>query len=154
MSDPIAFASSTPSLGLPLLVAGQAQKEFFVNQALSLLDAMHGKAVTASLPAPPLRADEGECFLVTAPAAGGWTAREDQIAVRIGGDWHFIEPAEGMQLFDRDKERILVFRSQWMAAIAPALPTGGTVIDTEARATLSGLMQALLAIGVLGSTPP
>jgi hypothetical protein len=154
MSDPIAFASSTPSLGLPLLVAGQAQKEFFVNQALSLLDAMHVRSVNSSRPTPPSSADEGECFLVSAFAAGVWTAREDQIAVRIGGDWHFIEPTEGMQLFDRDKGRILVFRSQWMPAIAPALPTGGTVIDTEARASLSALIQALLAIGVLGSPAP
>lgn len=62
MSEPIVFPSATPALGLPLLVAGQAQKEFFVNQALGLLDALHARAVIASRPAPPAAAAEGEPF--------------------------------------------------------------------------------------------
>ena len=60
MSDPIAFPSTTPSIGLPLLIPGQAQKEFFVNQALCLLDALHMRAVTASQPAPPQRDDQDD----------------------------------------------------------------------------------------------
>ena len=59
MSEPFAFPSITPTIGLPLLTAGQAQKEFFVNQAFSLIDALHGRTVVASQSVPPATAPEG-----------------------------------------------------------------------------------------------
>lgn len=151
MSDPVAFTGTTPALGLPLLIAGQAQKEFFVNEALCLLDAMHDRAVTASQPDPPAAVSDGACFRITAPASGAWTAREDQIAVRIGGDWRFVAPRDGLLLFDRAASRMMVFRSQWLPAAVVALPTGGSVIDTEARAAVNALVEALRAIGVLAA---
>ena len=67
----------------------------------------------------------------------------------IGGDWHFIDPAEGMHLFDRSAQRVLVFRSGWTFATAPAAPAGGSYVDVEARAALAGLVEALMAIGLL-----
>lgn len=149
MSDPIAFPSVTPALGLPLLAAGQAQKEFFVNQSLCLLDALHQRAVVASRPAPPGTAEEGDCYRVTAPATGAWFAHEDEIAVLIGGDWHFVAPQEGLRLFDRAAGYLLAYRSGWEHAEAPAGPSGGTVIDSEARAALASLIQALQAIGLV-----
>ncbi len=154
MSDPIAFASTTPTIGLPLLIPGQAQKEFFVNQALCLLDALHSRSVTASQPAPPQSLNEGGCFRVTAPAAGAWAGHEDKLAVWIGGDWHFVAPREGMQVFDLTAGHSIVYRSEWESAAAPAGPTGGTIIDTEARAAITSLIQALLAVGILATEGP
>ncbi|TAD75872.1 MAG: DUF2793 domain-containing protein [Sphingomonadales bacterium] len=151
MSEPIAFPAATPALGLPLLIAGQSQKEFFVNQALCLLDALHARAVTASRSTPPASVDDGESFRILATATGVWAGHDGRIAVRVGGDWHFVVPTEGMQIFDRDAGRLLVFRSQWRPAIAPSAPSGGVTIDTEARAALAELIQALLAIGILGT---
>lgn len=151
MSDPITFPSSTPALGLPLLIAGQAQKEFFVNQALGLLDALNARAVTGSQAAPPATPPEGACYRVTSPATGAWIGHQDQIAVRIGGGWHFVPPAEGLLLFDRAAARMMVYRSQWRPATAPALPAGGTVVDTEARAALTALVDTLRALGIIGT---
>ena len=70
MSDPITFASASPRLGLPLLFAGQSQKEFFVNEAHALVDALLHAAVEGEADAPPSAAEEGECWLVgDAPSA-------------------------------------------------------------------------------------
>lgn len=132
------------------MLAGQAQKEFFVNQAFGLLDALHARAVIASRPAPLAAAAEGEAFRVTAPATGAWAGHEDSIAILIGGGWHFVAPAEGMLLFDREAARTIMFRSQWEVATAPVMPSAGAVVDTEARAALAGLIQELMAIGILG----
>jgi hypothetical protein len=154
MSDPIAFPSSTPVIGLPLLMAGQAQKEFFVNQALCLLDALYPQTVRASLGTPPVDPSDGESFRITAPASGVWAGRENQVAVRIGGDWHFIDPQEGMRLFDRTAGCILLFRLQWHQCAAPAAPSGGTVIDLEARAAIAALTQALITAGVFAPITP
>ena len=153
MSDPIAFPAATPALGLPLLIAGQAQKEFFVNEAFCLLDALHARAVTASQPAPPAAGAgaEGGCYRVTAPATGAWAGQEDALAVLIGGAWRFIAPAEGLLVFDRAADRMMIFRSQWQPAALVPLPSGGTVVDTEARAAVAALVAALQTVGVLAA---
>ena len=154
MSDPILFPSSTPALGLPLLVAAQAQKEFFVNHSLFLLDALHMHTVKSSQAAPPSAATESECYRVKAPATGAWAGREDRIAVSIAGDWHFIEPVQGMAIYDRTADNLLVFRSGWKSAQTPTLPTGGSVVDVEARAAIGALIQSLKGVGLLATSAP
>lgn len=149
MPDPFAFQSSTPALGLPLLFSSQAQKEYFVNEALSLLDALHARAVAASQAAPPASPAEGACYRVTGPATGAWAGQEDRVAVFIAGAWQFIAPSEGMVVFDRAAARLVIFRSQWQPASVVAAPTGGTVIDVQARSTLGALITALKSMGVL-----
>lgn len=149
MSDLIAFPAATPALALPLLIAGQAQKEFFVNEALCVLDALHARSVTASQPAPPAAAAEGSCYRVTAPASGAWAGREDSVAVLIGGAWRFVAPAEGMMVFDASADRMIIYRSQWQPAQSVSLPAGGAVVDAEARAAVTALITALEAMGVL-----
>lgn len=154
MPDPVSFPTSTPVLGLPLLVSGQAQKEFFLNEALSLIDALHPRAVTASQPAPPATPSEGDCFRVTAPASGAWAGHADSLAVLVAGDWHFISPAQGMVIFDRARDHLLVFRSAWTLSVAPPLPSGGSVVDVEARAAIVALVGALKGIGILATAAP
>ena len=149
MPDPFVFQSSTPALGLPLLFSSQAQKEFFVNEALCLLDALHARAVVASQAAPPASPAEGACYRVTAPATGAWTGHEDRLAVFVAGAWQFIAPTDGMVVFDRDAARLVIFRTQWQQASVVAAPTGGTVIDVQARSTLGALITALKSMGVL-----
>lgn len=153
MPDPFAFPASTPALNLPLLAAGQAQKEFFVNEALSLLDALHPRAVIASQPSPPSTAAEGDCFRITSPASGAWNGHAGKVAVMVAGAWHFIAPAPGLLLFDQAAGQLIVFRSQWQAVANLAAPTGGNVIDVEARAAISALLAGLRAVGLLPAPP-
>ena len=70
----------------------------------------------------------------------------------IGGDWHFVGPQQGIAIFDRAAGHLLVFRDGWELAGAPASPSGGTVIDAEARAAVAALVQALVSIGVLAES--
>lgn len=136
------------------MLAGQAQKEFFVNQALCLLDALHMHTVKASQSAPPATVVESDCYRVKAPATGAWSGREDRVAVLIAGDWHFIEPVHGMALYDRAADNMLVFRSGWKVAQTPPLPAGGTVVDVEARTAIGALIQSLKALGILATAAP
>lgn len=154
MPDPVTFSVTTPIARLPLLVAGQAQKEFFINEALSILDALLPRAITASQAAPPSSPAEGDCFRVTAPATGAWSGHADSIAALVAGDWHFIDPVQGMAVFDRAADHLLVFRSGWKMARAPAQTSAGTVVDTEARAAIAALIEALCAVGILATADP
>ena len=74
--------------------------------------------------------------------------------MRIGGGWHFVAPREGTQLFDESSGGCLLFRSQWQQATTPTAPSGGTVVDVEARAAIIALTEALMTMGVFASTGP
>jgi hypothetical protein len=126
MSDILSFDSVTAILGLPMLIPGQAQKEFFVNQSLAILDSLHPQAVTASLSSPPLVVTEGDCYRIAAPASQSWEGCEDHLAVQIGGDWHIIAPRTGMRVFDRAADQYFVYRDSWEASSTAVTPSGGT----------------------------
>lgn len=152
MPNPVTFSSSTPNIGLPLLIAGQAQKEFFVNQALAIIDALDRRAVVASMSQPPSDPGEGSCYRVTAPAAQAWEGCEDHIAVQVAGAWHLVPPRDGMRLFDLASGQSLLFRDGWQASAPVPAPAGGTVVDIEARAALSSLIEVLRETGIVA--PP
>ncbi|MGY6638405.1 MAG: DUF2793 domain-containing protein [Erythrobacter sp.] len=147
------FPSTTPQLGLPLLFVGQSQKEFFVNQSLAVLDALASRTIVASLASPPADPHEGDCFRVVAPAVDGWADREDCLALRVGGDWHFIAPQQGMMIHDASQKQCLHFDSSWHSASLPAGATGGASIDAEARALLAQVIDALAKLGLVATQP-
>lgn len=134
--------------------AGQAQKEFFINLALCVLDALHMRAVAASLPSPPTSPAEGSCFRATAPATAAWAGHEDDLAAVIGGEWHFVTPAEGMQIYVQTAGQIVVYTSHWISPVTPPAPSGGAVVHAEARAAIGALVTALQLSGILGPTAP
>ncbi|MFL0672285.1 MAG: DUF2793 domain-containing protein [Erythrobacter sp.] len=134
-------------------LAGQAQKEFFVNQSLSVLDALAGQSVTGALANPPADAQPGDCYRIAAPATGAWEGREHQLALAIGGDWHFIIPQEGSLLFDRTLGKFVCFDGEWHHASLPATASGGAVVDAEARDLLAQVIDALAKLGLVAPDP-
>ncbi|EAQ28352.1 hypothetical protein NAP1_12173 [Erythrobacter sp. NAP1] len=148
MAVPIHFPSTTPNAALPLLFSGQAQKEFFLNQAFSILDALLPRAVEQHTSTPPDNPAEGACFLVGPDPIDGWAGHIDEIAMWIAGAWQYVSPQDGMQVFNRETMATLLFEAGWSAASEPAIPTGGATVDSEARAAIGELIEALRMIGV------
>lgn len=153
MSQPLTFPSNTPNLGLPLLVAGQAQKEFVINEAVSILDSLAPRAVVSSLSSPPSSAQEGEGYIVEPQATDQWSGQDDSLALRIGGSWKFVTPEQGMRIFDRALGQWRYFDSGWQSMTEPAAPQGGATIDAEVRASLAALVQMLKDAGILAPMP-
>ncbi len=152
MSDPISFESASPRFALPLLFAGQAQKEAFVNEALSLVDGLLHCAVEGEAAGSPSSPIDGTAWLITASAGGVWAGREGQLALRQAGQWLFVEPREGMRIMNKATGQDLrVAGGSWAGATAPAPATGGSVVDAEARAMLAGLIAALRQTGVFSA---
>lgn len=149
MAEPIAFPSTTTNLSLPLLFSGQAQKEFSLNHALTVIDVMMQRTVDQSLASPPTSPADGSSFRILANPDGEWTGHADEIALWIGGSWHFAQAVDGMAIFDRTANQSLRFFGGWNAAIEPTIPSGGSIVDTEARATLVELIEALRAYGIV-----
>ena len=151
MTNPVSFTSTTPRYFLPLLFSGQAQKEFYVNEAHALTDALLHAACDGEAVDPPPSPAEGEAWLVGAGATGAWAAQDGKLASFQAGNWLFAVPNDGMRLFDRSTGQILLYRSGWQRPASPAEPSGGTTIDAEARAAIAGLITALTQAGIFAS---
>lgn len=162
--------SGTPRLALPFLSPGQAQKELFHNEALQILDAVVAAAVEqAPLSSPPPAPAPGACYIVAAGATGEWAGRDLCLAEFTSGGWRYVRPIEGMTVYVRsagvwavfisgaweigalrgssvviDGQRVIGSRE---GAISGA--SGGTTIDTQARATIDQILMAMRAHGLI-----
>lgn len=149
MNDPLLFETQTSRYELPLLFAGQSQKEFFVNEALLRADLLLHCLVEGEVQEPPLAPLAGQAWLVGSSAEGAFEGRTDQIAGWCSGGWRFIEPRDGLRVFDRSSNSFRLFSGAWRQPQAPAAPSGGEVVDSEARATLTSLLDILVQGGVV-----
>lgn len=151
MSDPISFTSATPRFGIPFLFAGQAQKEFFVNEAHALIDLLLHPAIEGETDVPPNDPQEGQCWLVGASPVGEWSRNTAHLAAWISGNWVFAGPQDGMRILDRSSKQTIFYSNGWQRVSAPAIPTGGQVADSEARDAIGYLIEALRTAGILPS---
>ncbi|WP_404372556.1 DUF2793 domain-containing protein [Sphingomonas sp. MMS24-J45] len=163
---------TTVRLGLPLLQIGQAQKEVSHNEALTLLDLAVQPVVEAvGVDTPPIAPSEGACWVVGASPSGAWSGQAHALAGWTAGGWRFVPPREGMAAWSRTDDAIARFSGRnWMigqlsgtrlvlagAAVVGAQqapitsPTGGSVSDVEARATIAEILAALRSHGLIAT---
>ncbi|MBV7258399.1 DUF2793 domain-containing protein [Erythrobacter sp. WH158] len=116
-----------------------------------MIDGIIQFGVDDSLSAPPSSSSDGAIFRIAPAATGDWAGKDDQIAMRISGAWNYSIPKEGMRVFDRSAQQFLLFKTSWVAPVEPELPTGGAVIDQEARSAVDGVIQALRNAGIFTS---
>lgn len=149
MTQPISHASRTVRYDLPLLFAGQAQKEFTVNDALTRVSTLLHPAVEGESAAPPDDPVDGECWQVASPASDAWAGQEGAIACRTDAAWVFIQPSIGLRCYDKAAGTTLLFDGTWQRPEALAPASGGTTQDTEARAAIASLIASLEQSGLI-----
>lgn len=159
-------------LALPLLAAGQAQKELTHNDALALLDLLVQPAVQAAgLDAPPADAVAGQCWIVGPAPTGDWAGQAMALAAWTASGWRFAPPLDGMAVWivsDRLQARFVA--GAWTAgtlaghhveidgipvvgpqSAAIAAPAGGAMIDAEARSAIFAMLAALRSHGLIAT---
>ena len=151
MSDPVMFDSASPRFALPLLYAGQAEKEAFVNEAFALADALLHCTVESEAADPPDLPENGRNWLVAADATGAWSGQDGRLACRQAGNWLFVPPRDGMRVFDRALGQERLFFGSWRKATEPVEPFGGAIVDAEARAAIANVIAGLRALGIVPS---
>lgn len=149
MSDPIVFDSASPRYRLPLLFAGQAQKETFVNEAHALTDALLHCAIEGIAAAPPIAPVDGTNWLVGASPTGAFAGQSGKLACRQAGNWLFVAPRDGMRLLNRATGQEIRHFGIWRTPIRPLAALGGALVDSEARAAISAIMATLESAGVI-----
>lgn len=148
MPDPL-FDVRTPRLDLPLLFAGQSQKEAFVNELAARLDALLFLAVEGTQSVPPSAPSDGQSWLIGASPIDEWAGRAGEIALRQSGNWLFAAPVAGMRLLNKASGQERRYHTAWLAPAKPATPSGGSTIDAEARTAIGAIITALATAGIV-----
>ena len=163
------MADTSARLALPFLLPGQAQKEFFHNEALARIDMALCAAVEGGpLAAPPTAPVPGQCWIVASGATGAWSGQEDALACWTTAGWRFVAPVPGLMAWNKTAGLHLIWNGnawstgEWKASklivdekqiVGPRLaalpsPAGGAVIDAEARAAIDAIRAALKTHGL------
>lgn len=111
MSDPI-FSDVTPRLGLPYVVAAQAQKHIPINESLARLDGLVQLAVESrALAVQPASPASGGVWILPAGASGAaWTGQAAGTLMRFeAGAWEVLAPAEGVLAWVKDENQMVAF---------------------------------------------
>jgi hypothetical protein len=142
----------TPRHAMPQLAVAQAAKEITHNEALALIDALLHPTIEAVVVAPPTptAADAGKCWLVGPAATGLFAGKSDRIAYWTGGSWRFATATEGMRAWYKPSAAHIYFiDQQWLMLQPVDVPVSGSVVDVEARAALTALIDRLVSCGML-----
>ncbi|HWV81238.1 MAG TPA: DUF2793 domain-containing protein [Hyphomicrobiaceae bacterium] len=88
--------ADTPNLGLPYIMAAQAQKHVTHNEAIRALDALvHLAVIDRDSTTPPDDPAEGDRHIVGADGTGAWSGHDLEIAAFQDGGWAFYAPRPG-----------------------------------------------------------
>ncbi len=158
----------TPRLALPLISAGQSQKDVTHNDAVLALDRLVAlRAASRSEAVPPASAAIGDVQIVPATGAAAWGQPAGTLMHWQGDGWLPEGPRDGQMVLVADENVMLVHRGGWqdlwpvagltvggralLAAPAVAMlpPTGGGTVDAQARAAIADLIVILQQQGIL-----
>ncbi len=151
MCEAVIFESTSPRFALPLLHAGQAQTELFVNEALPRCDALLHSTVSGERPEPPETAEAAECWLVATGATVAWSGQDPAVASFQGGGSIFITPRRGLRIYDLFTGQERLFDRIWKKGSLPVEPLGGMNVDVQARAAIGELVVVLQTLGIVPS---
>ncbi|RYY46822.1 MAG: DUF2793 domain-containing protein [Sphingomonadales bacterium] len=159
---------ATSRLMLPLLAAGQAQKEMYHNEALIRLDLVVQGAAVAITGTPPENPEPGQCWIISEAPEGEWTGHPLAVAGWSESGWRFLAPCDGMRmwlgqvagfavfsdgewLIGQAHGRVFVAGQQLIGPRAEAIvePDGGIVVDAEARAAILAVLNAMREHGLI-----
>ncbi len=104
------MSDNSTHLGLPYLLAAQAQKHVTHNEALRLLDAMvQLSALDRTRTTPPASPADGDRHLVASGATGLWAGWDMNIAFWVDGVWMRLVPRQGWLVWIAAEQVFLVW---------------------------------------------
>ncbi|MBP8265133.1 MAG: DUF2793 domain-containing protein [Zoogloea sp.] len=109
------MSDTSTHLGLPYLLAAQAQKHVTHNEALRLLDAMVQLSVLdRTRTTPPASPTDGDRHLVASGATGLWAGWDLNVAFWVDGVWMRLVPRQGWLVWIAAEQAFAVWNgSAW-----------------------------------------
>ena len=104
---------TTPIIGAPELVVGQAIPETTVNEIVRYLEPGAGyyRVQDKDLTAPPGSPTDGVRYIVAASPTGAWAGHAKDIAIYMNTAWIFITPGHGSFAYVRDEDLLYYYTS-------------------------------------------
>jgi hypothetical protein len=110
--------ADTPNLGLPYIMAAQAQKHVTHNEAIRALDALvHLAVVDRDRTTPPENPSEGDRHIVGAGGTGAWSGHDLEIAAFQDGGWAFYAPRLGWRAWIVEENALRAWNGTAWASI-------------------------------------
>ncbi len=138
--------------------------------SLAKIDIVLAAAVeTVGSNVPPASPLAGQCFIVGTAPTGAWAGQGKAIAGYGPGGWRFVAAVAGMRSLDKASGQTATFDgTSWVVGTlkgaklelagsqvvgargaAVANPSGGTIVDVEARGAIAALLDRLRAHGLI-----
>lgn len=150
------FDDVTPRLGLPYVVAAQAQKHIPINESLARLDGLVQLAVESrSVSAQPASPAAGGVWILPAGSTGAaWTGQAAGILMRFeAGAWEALLPAEGVLAWVKDENQVVAFDgAAWTPLSATFRATTAAASPSLANTRLEILEQEVTVTGAATAT--
>ena len=150
----------TPRLAIPLIAAGQSQKDVTHNDAVLALDRLVTLAVVSdAADEPPESPADGTVWIVPAAGAAGWGQMAGTLMYRQNEAWIAQQPQAGQIAYVTITGAVLIYTGSWQvmrrmdAPAVVALPSGGSAPDPEARLTLATLVSIMEQHGFVTQSP-
>ena len=152
------------------MARGCAGRNIILLGSLRLLDIVAAAAVeSVGANAPPASPLDGQCHVVGTAPTGAWAGHAKAIAGYAPGGWRFVAAVAGMSALDKASGQTATYdgsawsigaikgaslklgASQVVGARLAAVvnPSGGTVIDVEARAALVLILDRMRTHGLI-----
>ncbi|WP_454760945.1 DUF2793 domain-containing protein [Caulobacter segnis] len=143
------FDETTPRLGLPYVVAAQAQKHIPINESLARLDGLVQLAVESRtvsvLPASPV---SGGVWIAAWPGPPAGTLMRFE-----AGAWEALTPAEGVLAWVKDENQMVAFDgAAWVPLSATFRATTAAASPGLANTRLEILEQEVTVSGAATAT--
>jgi hypothetical protein len=109
--------TKTLHLGLPLLSVNQANKEYTINEALVLLDALlNNYALKINMIKPPLNPTNGDLYILGESPQEEWRGKSHYLAYFHQG-WRYIKPNLGLDIWVKEENCLYRFyNNKWQIA--------------------------------------
>lgn len=150
------FDDVTPRLGLPYVVAAQAQKHIPINESLARLDGLVQLAVESRTVATQAASPaSGGVWIPPAGASGAaWTGQAAGTLMRFeAGAWEALAPAEGVLAWVKDENQMVAFDgAAWVPLSATFRSTVAAQTSNLANTRLEILEQEVTVAGASTAT--
>ncbi len=121
---------STDNLGLPFIVAAQAQKHVSHNESLRTLDVLLQLAVLdKDQMTPPGTPAPGDRYIVPEGASDAWSGQAGNVAAWQDGAWSFHVPREGWLAWIGDEQRLYCWRAEAWSPLVNAFESSSSLVD-------------------------
>jgi len=127
---------NSPNLGLPYIVANQAQKHVPHNDAVAMIDGLlQLSLVSRGLNTPPATPSDGQRWLIGAAPTAEWLGQAALIAFRNAGAWQFLAPRKGWAAWIEAESLLLIYDGvNWVAPPVPQVMQNMSLVGVNASA--------------------